>query len=71
MEQYLNSNVDYHYFLHPSNHKQDVDGNEAEHIYWETPQGKGKSDGVGGVLKHKAAMTVVKKRRLTIKIFHF
>ena len=41
---------------------QDVSRIEAEHIYWETAQGK--ADRVGGVGKHKAAMTVVKIQKI-------
>lgn len=37
-------------------------GIQNEHIYWETAHGKGKADGVGGVVKHKASMAVVKKQ---------
>ena len=48
-------------FLHISTHAEDFNGIEVEHMYWETAHGKGKADGVGGVVKHKASMAVVKK----------
>ena len=48
-------------FLHISSHQADFNGIEVEHVYWETAHGKGKADGVGGVVKHKASMAIVKK----------
>jgi hypothetical protein len=48
--------------LHISAHREDFSGIDSEHMYWETAHGKGKADGVGGVVKNKASMAVVKKQ---------
>ena len=53
----------------PAQAEYDID---VEHIYWETAHGKGKADGVAGIVKHKASMAVVKEETIrNVEEFHY